>query len=525
MKLKTNILLFCMASWACAATLHAQNTTADPFDDFNQKVEAITNQITEVEIPERTINLIEYAGQAPDRAGTFDFRESIQNAIQELSAKGGGTLHFPHIAEPDAWVKLTMVYRIKGPIHLESNIELLIDHSVKLFFECAPEAYLPEGKGTLRRYEGTTLYSLSPLIYAFNKRNIRIRANKGNGALPEITGDGESWIHWSGQVKDAMETRGEAPYWDFIRAVNNADVPLRERHYTDLNRHPFRPTMMEFFHCEQVEVNGLKLSDSPFWVVHPVFSQNMAFRNIIFDAQNVNNDGFDPESSRNILIEDIIFNNHDDNVAIKAGRDKEGRDGVDISGTELEGLESDYIHNHRLGGPTEHIVFRNSTIQGHYALAIGSEMSGSVRNIYAYNCVAPIYVKTGLFIKSSRKRGGTVSDVYIRNFQINRTLLDAIALIPNYDGDTAAPYPPSFSNIYIENFRVNATENGLRLYGWPDAKTKDIYLKNVRFGEAAAPLQYNFVENIRLERVKINGQVYNNTLSRSEANESTPNQN
>ncbi len=498
---------------------------ADPFDGFADRVALITESIQSPEIPDRVIRLSDYAGHAPDREGCFDFAPAINRAIRELSEKGGGTLHFAHTEPPTAWVKLTEVYRIRGPIHLESNIELLLDHSVKLYFECMPEAYLVEGKGTLRRYEGTTMFGISPLIYAFNQRNIRIRANPGNGALPEITGDGERWIAWNEGVKAGMKKRGEAPYWEMIREVNNADIPLRERQFTDMKRHPFRPVMFEFFMCEQVEIDGLKVSDSPFWVVHPVFSQNMTFRNMIFDCQNVNNDGFDPDSSRNILIEHIIFNNHDDNLAIKAGRDKEGRDGVDVSGTLLEGVESSYIVDNRLGGLSENVVMRHCTLQGHYGVAVGSEMSGGVRHIYAYDCVAPIYVKSGLFVKSSRKRGGAVSHIYVKDFRLNRVLHDFIALIPNYDGDATAPYPPAFSDVYIRGIEVSQTRYPLRIFGWEDSLTRDVCIRDVTIHAAETPMAYNFVEGIRLSNVQIGDHVYNEILERVDPAYQPPKQN
>jgi len=499
--------------------------SANPWTGFESSVSGIVNLIDHPEIPSRSINLAEFSGHEPDRDGSYDFYTDIRNAIKTLAEQGGGTLHFSHTAPPHQWVKPTEVYRIRGPIHLESNIELLIDPAVKLQFECHPSAYLPEKEGTLRRYEGTTLYAISPLIYAFGKHNIRIRGNRGNGAMPEISGDGESWVQWSNQPPQLPDFSGKTPYWDSIRATNQQDTPLRERHFANPDLHRFRPTLFEFFMCEQVEIDGIMVTDPPFWVVHPVFSQFMYFHDMIFDCSNVNNDGFDPDSSRNILIEHIIFNNHDDNLAIKAGRDLEGRNGVDVTGTELEVMQSPFLQANRLGGSCENIVFRQNTLQGHYGIAVGSEMSGGVRNVFAYDCTAPISVKSLLFIKSSRKRGGSVNNIFVKNISANRVENDVIALIPNYDGDTGSAFPPAFSNIYVNDIHVGNARNTLRLFGWADSITHSVELSDITIDQFEKDPAYNFVKDIQLKNVLIGQQKWNRLLERNDPSFQPPAQN
>jgi len=509
--------------FSCNKQPESISTTQDAFSDFDSKVEAIVQEIKPLEIPKDTIDLIEFSGYSPDREGSHDFYKAINAAIQALAAKGGGTLHFRHTAPPEQWVKLTETYRVKGPIMMESNIELLFDHATRLFFEFEPAAYLPGGKGVIRRYEGTTIYSYCPLIYAFDKQNIKMSKTEGNGALPVIDGDGEDWVAWSRKIREAMEFKDTMAFYDFVREANNKDTPLRERVFIDPKKHPYRPTMMEFLFCENVDISGLKLKNAPFWVVHPVFSKNMKFHHLIFDCQNVNNDGFDPESSDNILIEHIIFDNHDDNVVAKAGRDVEGRKGVDVTGTELENFDSPYIKNNRLGGPVTDVVFRHSTIQGHYAFAAGSEMSGGVDGIYMYNCTAPVKVKSGLFIKSSRRRGGYVKNVYVRDIKINESDM-ALTIIPNYDGDTTSSFPPNFSDIFVKNVRVNKTKHSVRVFGWGDAITKNVLFKDINIKASQTGLIYNYVEGLKMENVEINGEAYEGTLQKSEKNMLPPEQ-
>ena len=163
--------------------------------------------------------------------------------------------------------------------------------------------------------------------------------------------------------------------------------------------------------------------------------------------------------------------------------------------------------------------------EGHYAFAAGSEMSGGVDGVYVYNCTAPIYVKAGVFIKSSRRRGGTVKNVFIKDLEINKTVM-GINLIPNYDGDKEAPHPPTFSDIHFKNIHIEKSKFPLRIYGWHDAITKDLSFTDVTFDEVETGLDYNFVENIQLTNVKLGSEeISDQNLSKAEENGAPPEQN
>ncbi len=525
-KLKNYLLiLILLTGFSCKQTQTNQKKTGQESkrDSIINAAETIAEHIPLPEIPERTINLIEYSGHEPDVKGSYDFRADIQRAIDELSAQGGGKLIFPHPKGKNAWIKLTTIYRVKGPIQLKSNIELSFEPSVQLFFEFAPENYAVNNKGVITRYEGTTIYSYSPLIRGFNVQNIAITAIKGNGATPEITGDGEKWVEWMVKGEAKRQKAGLLPSYKLMRKINNQDLPLTKRQYFNPDSFFLRPELIEFFLCKNVLIDGIKLSNSPFWVVHPVFSENCTFRNIIFDAENVNNDGFDPESSKNILIENIIFKNHDDNVAVKAGRDKEGREGAFIKGTQLEKIKSNYILNNRIGGPSENIVIRNCVFQGHNAVCIGSEMSGGANNIFAYNNVAPIGIVQALYLKSSRKRGGKIQNVFFLDLKANQIRDNVICMVPNYDNDTTSQYPPVFKNIYIENINVNQSSEGVLIYGWPDAPIKNVIIKDLKIRQTQkGEIKINQVKNVTLKNVNINEKEFNKVFHNVDPTASTP---
>jgi len=494
------------------------------------EAEAIVAQIQSPTIPNRVIDLRKFAGLDPDEAGTHDFAPFISAAIDSLSAQGGGVLYLTHTLLPSAWLKQLLTYRVRGPIELKSNIELRIDNNVRLFFEFAPEAYLTDGKGVLRRYEGTTLYSYSPLIRAFNAENIAITGAMGAGSLGIIDGDGWKWQKWSASGDIRVQEQGKTPAYKQLRIdLNEADMPIGERICNDSSYHFLRPTMMEFFHCQKIRVEGLKLVSSPFWLVHPVFSQHITVRNLMFDAQVINNDGVDIESSQYALIENVIFDNHDDNVVIKAGVNREGREGALVAGSELEGLESHYIKNGRITAPTEKVVTRDCVFKGHYAFCIGSEQSGGARDLYLYDCVAPMEVKMGVFLKSSRIRGGTVENVYVDNLKLNYVENDVICLIPNYNNDLESPYPPTYRNIHISNVTAKVAGRGIRVFGWADQPISDVHFSNVQIDSVISNQEseiftVNQAKNIQLKNVSIEGKSRDGTYEKVEEGVAPPRQ-
>ncbi len=507
---RLKFIIFFSFIYACTPT--AKDTPPDIAQTAKEKAEAIVQSIALPDVPDARIDLIEFSGQKPDEAGTYDFRQDIEKAIAELHTKGGGTLFFPHTQGKNAWVKQIETYRVKGPIHLKSNIRLAFDPNLRLYFEFDPASYMLPG-GTLRRYEGTTLFSFSPLIYAFNEKNIAIVQEKGNGVPARIDGDGMRWQRWAVEQDGRRLEMGLKPSYKAIRDFNHKDTPLRDRVFTDIENDIYRPQLISFFMCENILMDGVQLENSPFWMVHPVFSENMIFRNLIFDGPVVNNDGFDPESSNNILIENIIFNNHDDNVAIKAGRDREGRDGVDVTGTVLENMDNKYIREGRLGGPTTDVVVRHCAFRGHHAIAIGSEMSGGVKNVVVYDNVGPQQVKNVLYLKSSRKRGGTIEDIYMMDNQLN-SVESVVALLPNYDGDKESPFIPTFRNVWVMNTHVKTSNHGLRIKGWPEVPITNITLVNVTVDSVRKEehLSIENVEGLTLNQVRLEKQVYNEVI-------------
>ena len=493
-------------------------------ENMDKEMAEIVNSIDSPKIPVRVIDLCKFSGHKADESGSYDFYNDIQKAIDTLSAKGGGTLLFSHSEGSEAWIKQTEVFRVKGPIILKSNIELRFNPSVRLSFEFSPLAYLPDHKPVLRRYEGTTLYSFSPLIYAFNAENIAITFTGGNGAMPVIDGNGERWQKWSYQGDLRVEKKGMIPAYKAIQTeFNEKDLPISKRICADTGYHFLRPTMIEFIHCKKVKIDGVKLVNSPFWVIHPVFTRDMIVRNVMFDSQVVNNDGIDPESSSNILIENIIFDNHDDNIAIKAGRNREGRLGALVLGSEFEKINSPFVKEGRIKASTNRVVVRNCIFKGHYAFCIGSEISSGANHIYVTDCSAPMSVNMGVFLKGSRKRGGIIDHIFIRNLNFTKVEKEAVCIIANYDKDTISLFPTVFKDIYIENIYVKNAGFGIKVFGWYDAPVENLQINNLIIDQVKGTSQddqflMNQIKNGFLKNVRINKKSNDGHFNKREKN-------
>src|SRR5690606_10785552 len=238
----------------------------------------------------------------------------------------------------------------------------------------------------------------------------------------------------------------QKPSQQLSRKMNHEGVPVEDRIFGE--GHYLRPQLIQFFECRNILIEGITIRNSPFWCVHLLKSENITARKVKFDAFNKNNDGFDPEYAKNVLIEDIDSNNADDNVAIKSVHYYESRkvstasdkiiinkdidfnnadDNVDIkAGRDHEGR--------KVGTASENIIIRNCRFKGLHGVVIGSEMSAGVQHVYVENCVASGYCKRGVYLKSNPDRGGYIRDIYVNNVAF-QGVEDLLFITSHYHGE------------------------------------------------------------------------------------------
>ncbi|REH01817.1 glycoside hydrolase family 28 protein [Flavobacterium aquicola] len=336
------------------------------------------------------------------------------------------------------------IYTLNGPIHFVSNVKLHLEDGAKIRFGSNPKDY----PLVLTSWEGTMLYNYSPLIYGNNVENISIT---GTGII-----DGEAkktWIKWKPlEEKDKL----------LSREMNHKNIPIKERIFGE--GHYLRPQLIQFINSKNILIENVQIEDSPFWCVHLLKSKSITVRGVKYNAHNNNNDGVDPEYSSDILIENVLFDNADDNVAIKAGRDDEGRSNSNT--------------------PSENIVIRNCEFKGLHAIVIGSEMSAGVRNVYVENSKFRGYLKRGIFIKTNSDRGGYIKDVYFNNLAFGK-VEDCLYITANYHGEGSGLNPSNVSDISFSNIScAEATNTGIVIEGFPDKKVTNIKLDNINIQSA-----------------------------------------
>lgn len=269
------------------------------------------------------------------------------------------------------------------------------------------------------------------------------------------------------------------------REMNHNGTPVSERVFGDGDW--LRPHLIQLYDCRNVTLEGIKIINSPFWCVHLLRSENIICRSLRYDAKLVNNDGVDPESSRNILIEDIHFDNGDDNIAIKSGRDNDGW---------------------TMAAPCENIVIRRCHFKGLHAVVIGSEMSGGVRNVFVEDCDYAGYCKRGIYIKTNPDRGGYVKNLFVENCRFDE-VEDLFYVTSKYAGEGLdSDHFSEIEGIYVDGLSCGkASKGALVLQGTKEKPISNVVFDNISVGEAEIGVSFSDTRNVSVGECHIGGTV------------------
>lgn len=436
-------------------------TAGDPW----QQVDSILARIKPPEFPARDFVITEYGARGD---GRMDCSEVFRRAIDACVQSGGGRVVVP------AGEFLT------GPIHLKSNVNLHLTEGAVIKFHRDPTRYLPL---VFTRWEGVECMNYSPLIYAFEQENIAVT---GTGIL-DGQASKEYWWPWKGNTKDGwkegMPRQHEGRRKLFEMGENGVPVAGRlmgEGHY-------LRPSFIQPYRSRNILIEGVKIINSPMWEIHPVLSQNITVRKVHIETHGPNNDGCNPESCRDVLIEDSYFDTGDDCIAIKAGRNNDGR---------------------RVDTPSENIVVRRCIFKdGHGGVTIGSEMSGGVRNVFAEDCEfeSPV-LYSALRIKTNAVRGGIVENIFMRNVNVGLVDRAVVDIDLFYEEGRNGSFLPTVRNIVIEGMKVKQCKTALNLVGYEEAPLQDIRLVDCEFEDVTDGYKIEHVHRLELIRVTVNGE-------------------
>ena len=379
---------------------------------------------------------------------------AIGRAIEAAVSAGGGSVVVPK----GRW--------LTGALHLKSNINLYLARGAELLFSTDFSDYLPP---VFTRWEGTELFGYSPLIYAKDCQNVAIT---GSGKL---VGQGEAWFSWKNSRAAAEQ----------LYDLAASGVPVNDRVFAAEGG--LRPSFIETVSCKNVLIEGVTITSGPFWTIHPVYSENVIIRRVHVETDGPNTDGCDPDSSKNVLIEDSFFSTGDDCVVIKSGLNEDGW---------------------RVGRPSENIVVRRvHGERGHGGVVIGSEMSGGVKNVWVTDSEFS-GTDRGLRIKTMRGRGGTVENVFYENVRHSGLRLTAIELTTAYASSNVKPKTdraPTIRGIHVKNLTTRGSARALDITGLPEQPISTLTFDDV---EIASELGVRCVEcrDVRFSRTKITAQ-------------------
>jgi polygalacturonase len=421
-------------------------------------VPGILARIVPPQFPARDFFVTDYGAVGDVKV---DCHPAFVAAIAACNQAGGGRVVVP--AATDA-------YLVNGPIHLLSNVNLYLEAGARIQFGIDPSFYLPT---VLVRYQGIRCYNYSPLIYAYQQANIAIT---GSGT---IDGRAYFWAAWENLA---------APDWILLQQMVAEGVPVERRVFGA--GHHLRLTMFEPYECHNILLQGVTLQASPFWTIHPTFCTNVTVQNVTVLTGTSNDDGCDPDSCTDVLIEGCSFSTADDNISLKAGL-----------GVDAQGLP-----------PCQNIVIQNcKALRSDWsAFTIGANTGSTIQNVFIENCVA-IQCLNAYYIKSNRAEGGAVENIFIRS---SRALncQQFFHLQTNYGGVYSGPSPPRFNNINLEKLSCDtASKVAFLLQG--DAENPVLYvsLSDIAVGSAPIAQQVSNALFVTSSNVTVGGKPVNIT--------------
>ncbi len=417
-----------------------------------EQVDEILTRIKTPQFPDKDFNVTDF-GAVTD--GTTDCTEAFKKAITAANESGGGRVVVP------------AGEFFSGAIHLRSNVNLHLLDGAVIRFSTDPDMYLP---AVYTRWEGVECMNYSPLVYAYEQENIAIT---GKGTLDGQSSD-DNWWRWK---------KTQEPDRNTLFEQGAQGVPVEQRQF---GGKLLRPNMIEPYKCKNILIEGITIRDGPFWHIHPVLSQNITVKDVKIIGYGPNNDGCNPESCKDVLIQGCYFDTGDDCIAIKAGRNNDGR---------------------RLNRPSENIIVRNCLMKdGHGGVVIGSEMTGGSRNIFAENCTMDSpNLERAIRIKTNSVRGGFVENVYVRNVTIGEVREAVLKINFYYEEGDSGNFTPSVRNVNLENVVSQKSKHALYLKGYERSPITNVSLKNCIFNNAAKENIISDVEALVLENVMING--------------------
>ena len=396
--------------------------------------------------------------------GVTDSTAAVRDAIAACARAGGGRVVVPS------------GQFVTGAVQLQSRVNLHLADDAVLRFSQSPRDFLPM---VLTRFEGVELYNYSPFVYAIDARDLAIT---GRGTL-DGRANADHWWPWKSETADRNR----------LFQLAEQGVPVADRRFGD--GHFLRPNFIQPYRCTNVLIEDVTILNSPMWEIHPVLSTNVTIRGVTIVSHGPNNDGCDPESCRDVLIENCTFDTGDDCIAIKSGRNADGR---------------------RVNVPVENVIVRHCTMKdGHGGVTIGSEISGGARFIFAEHCrMDSPRLDRVLRFKNNAMRGGTIEHVYMRDVTVGEVAEAVVNADFFYEEGEKGSFTPVLRDVEVRSVTSRKSKYALYLRGFPRAPIVDVRMVDCTFDGVAEPDVLESVRDVTLENVRVNGRLWNARISR-----------
>ena len=403
-------------------------------------------------------------------------QKAINRVISLVSKKGGGKVIIPK----GTWNT--------GAIELKSHVNLVLEEGATLHFAFEPKLY-PLVRTS---WEGLACWNYSPCIYAYKATDIAIT---GKGTI-DGGGNNDTFWQWNGSPRFGYKegvTKESQKLGSRSKLLKMAEdgVPFDERKFG--MGYGLRPQLVNMVHCERILIKDVKMINSPFWVIHPLLSKNITVDGVYVWNEGPNGDGCDPEACENVLIQNCVFHTGDDCIAIKSGRNNDGR-----------------LWNQ----PSKNIIIRNCKMEdGHGGVVIGSEISGGCENVYAENCVMDSpHLERILRIKTNNCRGGQVQNINMRNVVVGKCKEAVVKINLDYERKEICyrGFEPIVNNVNVENVTCQKSDYGVLIIGRDSLENVyDINIKNCKFdGVVKEPVKITGkTRNVKFDNLVINGSL------------------
>jgi polygalacturonase len=411
-------------------------------------------------------NIMDYGAH---NDGSTNAADAFRAAIAAAKQAGGGTVFVP------------AGHYTSGPIELFSNITLDFDAGAIVQF---PATALPFTKG---RQQGIETLTPVPLIGGHDMENVSV---VGHGVLMSNNDD---WmkLHSRSQAKGDDPGSANGPHWENLLESLEADKSVSEGEYRNVAAE-LRPSFIRFMNSKNILVDGLRFIGSPMWTVHLLYSENVVVQNLMIETYpGVHTDGIVVDSSRFVRLANDYIDTGDDGIVIKSGKDADGL---------------------RVNRPTENVTITNCTVHhAHGVVTIGSETSGSIRNIVASNMTG-IDTSYGARIKSRRGRGGVVENVRFDNWTMIN-VLQAIEVTNYYlmEGERrtseqpVSKRTPVFRNITLSHMTITGAKNLMSIEGLPESSIQGLRIFDV-IGSGKVGMTAHYTDGLELHNVQLNAE-------------------